>query len=66
MVYYVAQVTQMHPGDDEYTVSYLGKKEQKFVFPLVPDISTIMKSDIEMKLPEPSSTGGTLRTNNSF
>lgn len=64
--YYIGQVTEIHPQDDEYIVSFLRYQHKKFVFPLVPDISTIMKSDIEMRLPEPTNTGGTARMNNSF
>lgn len=64
--YYVAQVTNIHSQEEEFTVSYLRNKKNKFVFPLVPDISTVSKDDIELVLPDPSNTGGTIRMANSF
>lgn len=63
--YYIGQVREIHP-DEEFSVSFLRNNNARFSFPVVPDVSCIRKSDIVMKLPKPTNTGGTIRMSHSY
>ncbi|CAH1114637.1 unnamed protein product [Psylliodes chrysocephalus] len=60
VVYYVGQVIQLAEYG-EFVVKYLRHLHNRFHFPDVDDISTIARSDIEAKLPRPTSVAGNTR-----
>lgn len=47
--------------DDEFSLSYLRRKEEKFIFPQIPEKYEVKKDDVVMKLPLPITHGGTVR-----
>lgn len=63
--HFVAKVIKCF-GDGEFEISYLRRKGNKFVFPDIPDISTVSEDDVVLHVPEPVNTGGTARMARSF
>lgn len=59
LVHYVALVEKIVAN--EYSVSYLRRKVDKFIFPEVPEKYNVDKDDIVMKLPSPTFHAGTAR-----
>ncbi|CAH0555054.1 unnamed protein product [Brassicogethes aeneus] len=59
VVHYVALVENV--DENEFGVSYLRRKGDKFMFPQVPEKFDVPKEDIVMKLPVPTFHGGTPR-----
>ena len=60
LVYYVGEVLDV--VEKQFArVNFLRKQGDKFMFPQLPDIAEIDITDIELKLPVPSSAGGTGR-----
>lgn len=59
VVHYVALVENV--DENEFGVSYLRRKGDKFIFPQVPEKFDVLKEDVVMKLPVPTFYGGTAR-----
>lgn len=66
IAYYAGSIMEII--DEQITVQFLRRKPKsnQFVYPQVEDISTVVRSDVVMKLPKPISGGGTLRQTSSF
>nr|WP_253308817.1 hypothetical protein [Rickettsia endosymbiont of Ceutorhynchus assimilis] len=64
-VHYMAVVKDLLPNN-EFCVSYLRRKGNKFVYPAVPEISNVEKQDIVLKLPTPAPLAGTSRAADVF
>lgn len=64
-VHYMATVKELLPND-EFRVSYLRRKGNRFVYPAVPEISNVVKEDIVLKLPPQASLAGTSRAADVF
>lgn len=62
-VMFVGQIEALEEEGMSYKVKFMRKKDDswKFYFPEKDDISSIEKSDIKLKLPQPSISGGTAR-----
>lgn len=59
LLHYAAFVENVEAN--EFAVSYLRRKGQHFVFPVVPEQYNVPREDIVMKLPPPTYHGGTAR-----
>lgn len=58
-LHYVALVESVI--EDGFSVSYLRRKGETFIFPQIPEKYDVRKDDIVMKLPAPTTHGGTAR-----
>lgn len=64
--YYVGQIENINTKFDEYSVNFLRKVGNKFLFPNVRDEATVTMDDIVIILPPPLNTGGTSRLQTTF
>lgn len=63
--HFIEKVTKCF-DNGEFEVSFLLRNGNKFVFPDIPDISSLSEKEIVLHLPEPVNTGGTARMARSF
>lgn len=65
LMYYVSVVTKAKDRFGDIEVSFMRrvKNSNKFIFPEIPDMSSVSVADVKMILPEPNKFGATKRQN---
>lgn len=67
--YFVGEIIDEAAEGGDYEISYLrksAKKDNSFLFPLEPDLALVSPTDIEIVLPQPTTTGKTKRQVNIY